>query len=371
MVTDCVKIKKNSLVYFKRFAFKKYNERSRENLVQNQDKKERKIIKSLKNVVEVNDINSYAKIMDDEYKKVNGFGVKYCLSVNQRKKIEEVATVFVNSVLSQFRSSMGFNQRSITFVTLTLSDKQRHTDKVITKKFIDFIDHLKKRKNYIIENGKTTKKEALPLKNYLWRSETMENGNIHFHLLFDTYFNHHTLRDVWNKYLVKLGYPASYSSASINSLKSKNDIAGYISKYLTKPPLRDKYKKYLNEDLKEIENFEKYRRPILYKQWGCSRSVSCMKYIEFQDNDLVEVEELRLMMREVKDDRLPDFISLYVGNVRSLLKKCSWRLQAIIKYYYKKIFDFYYRKVDKKEKNINFLELPLIKKYRQLEFNFI
>lgn len=357
MVVDAAKVKKNSVVFYKLFGSKKYNEKSKENLKQfekSENKEALKVFETFrKKTKNINDIKAYTKTYEMLHYQAKKKDVKYMHSVAQSKKISEITNVFVSSLLSKYNAANGFHQRSVSFVTLTLSEPQKHTDKEITKNFLEFIKHLRKVNNYIIENGKTTRKKALNIDNYVWKSETQENGNIHFHLLFDTFFNHETLRKIWNSYLNKMGYKSSYSSANINAIKNLNDVGAYVTKYLTKEPLNNEYKKKLEnrqitkKELERVEPAEKYRRPVLYTSFGCSKSLKKLSYPVFCDNEIAYLQELVTELRPVElPETAPDFIKVYAGNVRAALKKCSYNLQGLIKHSYKRVFEWLYEKRD-------------------------
>lgn len=353
MVIDAVKIKKNSLVYYKKFFKKQYNEKSKNNLKQNLQKVERqnKLLSVLKKQKKTDDIHAFTATFKQAYQSATEKAYKTTFSKQQAQKISEISNVFISALLSEYKQGNMFKQRSVSFVTLTLPSTQMHTDKEIIYQFVKFIDHLKKVKNYTIENGQTTKNEALALEHYLWRAETQENGNIHFHLLFDTFFNHEVLKRVWNQYLSKLGYLNGSRSASIHSIRNLNDVGAYVTKYMTKEPLNDHYNdlvknnKISRKDLDMIPDEKKYRRTIIGKTWGCSRSLTKLKYATFEDSQVSQVAELKAKLVKVEmSEDVPDFIEVYSGKIRNVLKKCSYKLQGMIKGYYKFCFGLLYKK---------------------------
>lgn len=276
---------RSSLPYRKR----KVNSRSIANLVQYEDKAVNDALKLIRNKEKIDDVNEWSKSYIVEYETKKEKKYKAVCSKQVSDKIYRVASVFVRAILSGFVSSRGFKQRSISFCTFTITEPQKHSDTEIIKTFVDFLDHLKKVQNYIIDpvSKKETKEKAFILDNYVWRAETQENGNIHFHLLADTFLNQHMLRRVWNNYLGKLGYKYGYGSANVNSLKrDKNsnkilNVERYLCKYLTKPPLRDAYKGMKLKDLEGISDVDKFRRPVLGKNWGCSRALLKLEYPKY------------------------------------------------------------------------------------------
>ena len=89
----------------------------------------------------------------------------------------------------KFKSTFKFR---LTFITLTLSSRQQHTDTEIKEKLLHpFLD-------YMIKTYK--------LKFYVWKAERQRNQNLHFHLIFDKYINYAIIRDRWNHYQDRLNY---------------------------------------------------------------------------------------------------------------------------------------------------------------------
>src|SRR5690606_27662078 len=90
----------------------------------------------------------------------------------------------------------------LSFVTLTLPSQQKHTDVEIKK--------------ICLNNFLNVMRQKFGLKNYIWISEIQENGNLHFHMVFDMYIHHKAIRYYWNRSLELLGYVSEYS----NKMKS-------------------------------------------------------------------------------------------------------------------------------------------------------
>ena len=82
------------------------------------------------------------------------------------------------------------------FITLTLPSEQIGTDTETTKEVLGtFLDRCRK---------------VGLLSNYVWRAEKQNNGNIHYHLLTDTYASYSMLRNLWFISLRKAGYIDNY-----------------------------------------------------------------------------------------------------------------------------------------------------------------
>ena len=87
-------------------------------------------------------------------------------------------------------------QFKLSFITLTLSSKQIHSDHEIKTKCLN---------QFLVEARKKWK-----LRHYLWRAESQKNGNIHFHILCDCFIPWSEMRDCWNRIQNKLGYVDIY-----------------------------------------------------------------------------------------------------------------------------------------------------------------
>lgn len=153
------------------------------------------------------------------------------------------------------------------------------------------------------------------LKNFVWKVEAQENGNIHVHFTTDTFMHWKEVRNIWNRILSKHGlidtYHKKHSSMNFdtyckiyNADKSRSikdmaksfkygqdtnwrdpnttdvhavhkvkDIAAYLAKYMGKK--------------------EEDRRPIQGRLWGCSYNLSAenkltLELHSYHDQDIIE-----------------------------------------------------------------------------------
>lgn len=153
----------------------------------------------------------------------------------------------------------------IILLTVTLSSSQQHDDKFIKRWLLTpFI-------------GKLVRLN--PDVNYLWRAEPQKNGNIHFHILLDRYFNKSWVQREWNKTQSQHSYHPSLTenendlgapSTRIEALASKNNAVQYCAKYVSK-----------NEGSRAIDG----------RLWGCSDNLRDLKPIEYSlsKNECIEV----------------------------------------------------------------------------------
>lgn len=71
----------------------------------------------------------------------------------------------------------------MSFITLTLPSVQVHPTKIITEKILNhFLTILRQKYN---------------MQNYVWRLEFQNNGNVHYHLVTDSYVDFFVLRSNW------------------------------------------------------------------------------------------------------------------------------------------------------------------------------
>lgn len=189
-------------------------------------------------------------------------------------------------------SGVEIHNFKLNFITLTLSSKQKHPTSQLTKEvFNQFMTEL--RKKYQIEN-------------FVWRLEFQKNGNVHYHIVTDTYTDFHIVQKIWNRCQDKFGYVAEYTrkhitmslndyvnaysdngkvpfetlryryargkasswkipnSVDVKSVASGKKISFYISKYFSKKENR-------NNACNPLDNKE---NSLGLRLWFCSRSLS-------------------------------------------------------------------------------------------------
>jgi hypothetical protein len=154
------------------------------------------------------------------------------LTNSAKKKIKKKLDVWINTVKVFNLINVGRYQRArsyITFLTLTLPSEQRHEDQVINKTcFTPFMDKVK----YHFE-----------VYNYFWRAERQENGNIHYHILLDTWIDREKVQQLWNETLEKLNYISEFQKKHhhrnppttwIKALPRNSSAVNYFAKYALK-----------------------------------------------------------------------------------------------------------------------------------------
>lgn len=122
------------------------------------------------------------------------------ISANSRKNlIEKILWLnqFARSrTIRTYSGKQIFNFRT-SFITLTLPASQVHPTAEISKE--------------CFERFLTTLRNRLKMTNYVWKLEFQENGNVHYHLITDTYVDYFYALKHWNNIINKLGYVDRYS----------------------------------------------------------------------------------------------------------------------------------------------------------------
>ncbi len=129
---------------------------------------------------------------------LNNLDKKYTsteLSRASIKKIKERASWLVK--LAKIKKPLKLeyflkNSYKVSFITLTLSASQVHSDVEIKTKLLE--SFLLKARRY---HGLAT---------YIWKAELQRNGNIHFHILTPSYIPFFKLKYLWNEVQNSLGY---------------------------------------------------------------------------------------------------------------------------------------------------------------------
>lgn len=207
----------------------------------------------------------------------------------------------------------------LNFITLTLSSNQIHSDNEIKRSILEpFLNEMRKR---------------YKVRNYIWRAERQENGNIHFHIISDRFIWWNDLRNSWNYFQERLGYVSRYrvsqrefhkagfqyrpeksknwpyskqlaawregirtdwaspNSTDVHSLKTVANVRSYLTKYITK-----------SDGDSDIEG----------RLWGSSYELTKLTGAqEFADGQISD--ELGLLMRsdKVRVYKSDYFTSLY------------------------------------------------------------
>lgn len=251
------------------------------------------------------------------------------VSESTRKKIaQHIKMLSLLSVERTVRRSNGnYCRHRNMFITLTLPAEQVHTDTEITKICLgSFLDRCRK---------------LGILTNYVWRAEKQKNGNIHYHIITDTFCNFSLIKNLWHLSLEKLGYISVfqrkfiampfdvYKRLDFNSGVPIQKVAGAYAhgvrtKWRNPPTTQVDYitnaselslylSKYVGKQDKEKENI------VQGRVWSCSSSVST-SLKEFKSNQEINqfwyMVGAEMMRREVITH---DFFSICLFSFKSLV----------------------------------------------------
>lgn len=204
-------------------------------------------------------------------------------------------TVFVKATGEHFRYK-------INFITLTLPAQQEHADKEIIKTiFSPFMEAWARRSPGLL---------------YVYKIEVQDNGNLHFHVVSNTFYHYEKLRADWNRYTEKLGYLSRASvenpnSTDVHALSNKGDIANYLTSYMSKKDLYKKplkrwlclYKKQLAAQDRAVtvlpaRYFTMIKRKVTSNTWNASKAL-----LNFKVTSVCDRSEIAWRMLEIMKER--------------------------------------------------------------------
>lgn len=143
----------------------------------------------------------------------------------------------------------------LNFITLTLSSSQQdRTDSEIKKTMLEpFL----------------RKMRAKGMNSYVWKAERQKNGNVHFHIISDTWILYTELRDIWNNLQEKAGLMEPFrakwghsdpNSTDVKAVRSENEAVRYLMKYMLKN----------DEQSQQLRLDKDYSDKAKGKMWDCS-----------------------------------------------------------------------------------------------------
>lgn len=222
-----------------------------------------------------------------------------------RRAIQLIVAVAEPKKAMNFKLNKEFTFK-LNFVTLTLPGPQgSYTDADIKSQVLDpWIKKAKRR---------------FDLRSYIWRAERQANGNLHFHLITDTYLPYDQLRDTWNDNLNALGFIDRFelkhkhrhpNSTDVHAIKKVKNLAGYFSKYMAKGEkcAEDAYTKvpYRCKPLKPVICRPSLKFKLLRTREECKingRVWDCSTNLKIKGNceTLIEAEAAEMLSRASAD----------------------------------------------------------------------
>lgn len=281
---DCVSVSSSGIAIYKDFIRRR---------VKFTEERDESFYMSPENSVSEKDV-SRQKITHDRFR---NNGCMSDFSCRKMKRALEWLLLIAKNKRVWCKSSKNWVRFRVCFVTLTLASKQRDTDQVIKSKLLNSM--LTELRKY---NG---------MKHYVWRAEKQSNGNIHFHLVTDSFIEASKLRERWNRICNTLGYTAEYTARMSSEV---GEFSDYYNKYCdqgsystlmkrynygratgwTQPNSTDIHSvkkvknliaylfKYLSKNVNNIEELSEHERNQLLvsgQLWGLSESLSKMRSV--------------------------------------------------------------------------------------------
>lgn len=248
----------------------------------------------------------------------------------------------------------GTGREKITFCTLTLPSPQIRS---ISNDIIDYYATDKEIKSACFNQLLTELRQNNQIKNYVWVSEKQLNGSIHFHILFDSRIDYKLIRSRWNSLLNKFGFIDRYqkkmqlltkeeytktrlkenwsdkltqseinkkienawnygikthwtdpNSTDIETLKHVDNVAAYISKYMSKSysHTNEQQKQAIYQYTTENEvsgHLAQQFYKIDGRIWQCSQTVSKARKCIIECEDTMS-EAISNVIEKVKDIKI-------------------------------------------------------------------
>lgn len=221
------------------------------------------------------------RVQNDNLNK--GYSTKGISHATRRKIIKHARVLGISAKPQRVRNNKGnYIYHRVMFITLTLPSPQKHTDQEITNTILQ----------HFLDRGRKLGIFA----NYVWRAEKQKNGNIHYHLITDSYVSYSLIYRLWLLSLEKLDYVKRYTKKfssmpyevySRLPFNKNQDIrivseryAKGVRNFWKKPPcvdvrstdslsqINDYIAKYAGKNEEDADNI------VTGRVWACSRSVS-------------------------------------------------------------------------------------------------
>jgi hypothetical protein len=255
------------------------------------------------------------------------------MSPTTSRKVKEIITAWVECVnqrnLDIENNLIKGKKSTITFVTLTLSSKQMNDDNFI--------------KRFMLGSFVKKIKDNESVENYFWRAEPQKNGNIHFHIITDTYIPYNNIRTYWNRIQEKFGYIKPFiekfghnnpNSTDIHKVKEVKNVSAYLCKYVAKKDEEKESRKIegriwgCSDNLKELKVFRKeVEISMSYKTvYAEEKTISTLKEIE-SSKDCVKIinsDDIRVLITKVP--------------VLEVIKKVDKELSKEIQFHYRDLY---------------------------------
>lgn len=224
--------------------------------------------------------------------------------------------------------------KKISFATLTLPSKQKHSDNTIKDECLhQLIIELQKKYN---------------MREYVWRAERQKNKNLHIHFLTNVFIPHQDLRIRWNRIINKLNYVDAYHK------KHKNlTFREYIQLYPTSNKkgcsIQDRIRQFdvgcksnwMNPNSSDIVALKHVKNAGNYISKYCSKTIDddvrirkIKKKINESQDDIEKIlfaDEIDKTKKEIKIDHAIEGRIWYASSTLTAIKNLTTELTSEIK----------------------------------------
>ncbi len=241
------------------------------------------------------------------------------ISANTASKLKKILQAWSESVRIYNESLSQITLKSLkklTFLTLTLSSPQIHTDNEVKRNMLnEMIINLKRHFNITY---------------YFWRAEPQQNGRIHFHIVADSYMEYYRVREMWNYIQEKNGYLKEFekkynhknpNSTDVRIVNSDENFANYLIDYITKKNDRRKIEGRIWGMSDKLRDIDVFSTAINYKMTDVL-------------NELIDKKEVEVINSE--------HFTMLIFKYDSGYRKIEHALGDELKNYYIELYEYLY-----------------------------
>ena len=119
------------------------------------------------------------------------------------------------------------------------------------------------------------RKMSEQIKSYLWKAELQERGQLHYHLITNSFLHYGEIRRIWNDCMKSRGWLGGHrdpNSTDVHSIYRIRDVRRYLSKYIAKQQFQP-------SPAAAESGFPALLVPVVLdaKVWGCSEDLKGKK----------------------------------------------------------------------------------------------
>lgn len=253
-------------------------------------------------------------------------------SISRKKIIKKISWLFQCAKSKSVKSYSGkeiYNFK-VNFITLTLPSKQIHPTSQITKDcFERFLNEMRTR---------------CKMANYVWRLEFQNNGNVHYHLVTDTYIDYSLVLKVWNRIINYLGYVDAYCEKM-----SKLTFHEYVSLFpdvdfevLNKRYIKGRANKWKSPNSVDVKNANSQKNISMYiSKYFSKKKTNAVKCNELDNEENSFSLRLWFSSRSLsKMDTITQFVEAVVIPLEAIISTCKDVLKVVHDYCVVYYYDF-------------------------------